>query len=302
MENTLPFDKLTKLRNYSSAFSQLGNDYIYTRITPAEHVKVNVMKPIRVSGITFCLLLGGTMDIEINSERHRLTPRSVLTVHDGSMIRISSDNWSSIDAYMVVMSTQFLHDINLDLNAFDFSLIERKPLPVIDNLTDDNIRLLTGYMDLLYLNALTNEDNVCIKNASRSLIQSLIYQMMQIKHDRSRLTEEATDGMQNRRYAYVQDFMRLVQIHHFKERSLNFYADKLFISPKYLSRIIKESTGYSAADWIDQFVILEAKNMLRFSNKNIQQIAYALNFSTQSSFGKFFKHITGMSPSDYQKT
>ena len=53
---------------------------------------------------------------------------------------------------------------------------------------------------------------------------------------------------------------------------------------------------------IDEFVILEAKNLLRFSGKNIQQIAYELNFPNQSSFGKYFKHLTGMSPSEYQRT
>ena len=81
-----------------------------------------------------------------------------------------------------------------------------------------------------------------------------------------------------------------------------FYASKLFISPKYLSLIVKETTGKSAARWIDEFVLMEAKNMLRYSGKNIQQVAYALNFSNQSSFGKYFKHLTGMSPTEYQKS
>jgi AraC-like DNA-binding protein len=94
----------------------------------------------------------------------------------------------------------------------------------------------------------------------------------------------------------------LVHIYYSKERAVKFYADKLFISPKYLSLLVKEATGRSAANFIDEFVVLEAKNMLRFSGKNIQQIAYALNFSNQSSFGKYFKHLTGMSPTEYQKS
>ena len=85
-------------------------------------------------------------------------------------------------------------------------------------------------------------------------------------------------------------------------RSVAFYAGKLFISPKYLSLIIKESTGKSATDVIDSYVVLEAKNLLRFSGKNIQQVAYELNFPNQSSFGKYFKHLTGMSPSEYQRS
>lgn len=83
---------------------------------------------------------------------------------------------------------------------------------------------------------------------------------------------------------------------------VSFYAEKLFISPKYLSLIIKESIGRSAAEVIDEYVILEAKNLLRFSGKNIQQVAYELNFPNQSSFGKYFKHLTGMSPSEFQRS
>ena len=66
--------------------------------------------------------------------------------------------------------------------------------------------------------------------------------------------------------------------------------------------MVKETTGKSAANWIDDFVLMEAKNLLRYSGKNVQQVAYALNFTNQSSFGKFFKHLTGQSPTEYQKS
>ena len=80
---------------------------------------------------------------------------------------------------------------------------------------------------------------------------------------------------------------------------MSFYAQQLYITTKYLSNIVKEATGRSAAQWIDEFVILEAKNLLRFSGKTIKQVSYELNFSNQSAFGKYFKLITGMSPSEY---
>jgi AraC-like DNA-binding protein len=92
----------------------------------------------------------------------------------------------------------------------------------------------------------------------------------------------------------------LVREFYRSQRSISFYAEKMFISPKYLSLVIKEATGKSAGDWIDQYVIQEAKNQLRFSGKNVQQIAYDLNFSNQSSFGKYFKNLTGMSPTAFQ--
>ena len=68
-----------------------------------------------------------------------------------------------------------------------------------------------------------------------------------------------------------------------------------------MSLIIKEATGRTAAQWIDDYVIMAAKKLLRFSGKNIQQVAYELNFSNQSAFGKYFKRITGMSPTDFQR-
>ena len=82
---------------------------------------------------------------------------------------------------------------------------------------------------------------------------------------------------------------------------MQFYADKLYLSPKYLSKIIKQASGRSGPEWIDAFVILEAKNMLRHSDISIKDIVYRLNFSSSSVFNKFFRLHTGMSPSDYRK-
>ena len=95
--------------------------------------------------------------------------------------------------------------------------------------------------------------------------------------------------------------MRLVHLNYTQHRSLSFYAEQLYITPKYLTLLVKEATGRSATQWINDFVITEAKNLLRFSGKNVQQVAYALNFSNQSAFGKYFKHLTGISPTAYQK-
>ena len=67
-----------------------------------------------------------------------------------------------------------------------------------------------------------------------------------------------------------------------------------------MSLIIKETSGRSAAEWIDAYVLTEAKTLLKFTTMSIQEVAYALNFSSQSFFGKYFKHLTGMSPSEYK--
>jgi AraC-like DNA-binding protein len=106
----------------------------------------------------------------------------------------------------------------------------------------------------------------------------------------------------SRQEIFFGKFIALLTQYHTQERSVTFYAEKLCITPKYFSTLIKKQTGKSAAQWIDDYVILEAKNLLKFSGMSIQEIAYHLNFSTQSFFGKYFKHQTGLSPSEYRSS
>ena len=92
----------------------------------------------------------------------------------------------------------------------------------------------------------------------------------------------------------------LVSKHHVRERGVGYYADRLNLSPKYLSKVIKKVSGRSAPEWIDGFVVLEAKSLLRYSGMSVKEIAAALNFNSQSLFYKFFLSHTGMSPSAYR--
>ena len=86
-----------------------------------------------------------------------------------------------------------------------------------------------------------------------------------------------------------------------EERSVSYYAGKMFLTPKHLSTVVKEVSGKTAGDWIDSLVILEAKAMLKSSEQSIQEIADELHFANQSFFGKYFKHHTGFSPKEYRK-
>ena len=87
-----------------------------------------------------------------------------------------------------------------------------------------------------------------------------------------------------------------------KERSVSFYANKLCLTPKHLSGVVKEVSGKTAGEWIDRLVILEARAMLKTTEMSIQQIAEHLNFANQSFFGKYFKHYVGISPKEYRRS
>lgn len=94
--------------------------------------------------------------------------------------------------------------------------------------------------------------------------------------------------------------MRLLRAYHTKERCLQFYAEKMHLTPKYISVMIKTYSGRGALEWINDYVVLEAKMMLRYTDMTVQEIAYALNFPTQSAFGKYFKQQSGISPKHYR--
>ena len=100
----------------------------------------------------------------------------------------------------------------------------------------------------------------------------------------------------------TEKFLSLVQRHFKQERFLDFYANQLELSTKHLSRKVKEATGFSAVEWIDRFIILEAKVLLKSTNMSIQQISDELNFNSQSFFGKYFKKHTGLSPKDFRNS
>lgn len=103
-----------------------------------------------------------------------------------------------------------------------------------------------------------------------------------------------------RREEVFRQFLALVNQYARTERNIDFYADRLFLSPHYLSGLVRETSGKTVMDWINRSVILEAKVLLKHSNLLTYQIADELNFPNPSFFSKFFKRMTGMTPGEYR--
>lgn len=303
MEQSLHIAQLSGIKHFSFDYSKFGDNYMFSHFVPSDRTMNYFTTPIRFDGLMFVLVLKGQLDVEINLEKVVVESNSVLCIGPDRIISSKQADFSDFEAYFLFMSPQFLREINIDMNIVNsagrFAAIRDDRNPVL-SLSIEESELLQKYLELLHDNTTQNIDELYIKSISRNIIASILYQIMQFFTVRTPQPKE--ERPRTRRANYVQEFMRLVHEYYRKERSIGFYADKLFISPKYLSLIIKEMTGRSAAEWIDECVILEAKNLLRYSGKNIQQVAYELNFTNQSSFGKYFKHLTGMSPSQYQKT
>ncbi|MBQ3606311.1 MAG: helix-turn-helix transcriptional regulator [Muribaculaceae bacterium] len=304
MEQSLRIAQLSGIKRFSFDYSKFGDDYMFSHFIPGESALDYFSSPVRFDGILFVLCLKGKFEVEINLQQIELCSNSLLCLGPDKIISSKQTDFNDFEAYFLFMSPQFLRDINIDMNVMNnigrMASLKTSRQPVL-LLSDEESQLLQKYMELLHYNTIKNSDELYIKNISRNIIASVIYQIFQFG-EKYMPHERVEERPLSRRANYVQEFMRLMHENYRQERSVGFYADKLFISPKYLSLIIKEMTGRSAAEWIDECVILEAKNLLRYSGKNIQQVAYELNFTNQSSFGKYFKHLTGMSPSQFQKS
>ncbi|WP_333820831.1 helix-turn-helix domain-containing protein [Ohtaekwangia sp.] len=95
-------------------------------------------------------------------------------------------------------------------------------------------------------------------------------------------------------------FADLVSKHVREQRKVQFYADCLNVTAKYLTETVKEISGKSAGQVIDDFVIVECKLLLENQDHSIAQIASVLNFANPSFFGKYFKRLTGLSPKEFR--
>lgn len=130
------------------------------------------------------------------------------------------------------------------------------------------------------------------------LISSAFHTLMVLL---SSFRHEQLESQQDSDNQLSQKFNDAVIEHYRESRKVNFYARKFHLSPKYFSTLIKQETGISAGEWIDRYVVLQAKAMLQQQcDLTIQQVADQLGFSEQASFSRFFKKQTGFSPTEYR--
>lgn len=137
------------------------------------------------------------------------------------------------------------------------------------------------------------------KQSIKLLLQSLVYEMYDVLSPKMQLSEEIGYGYSSGEILFGR-FANMLSAEMPLRHPVGYYADKLCITPKYLSSICKKQTGKTASDIIDEMTVNYIKQMLTSSEKSIKEIAAETGFDNLSFFGKYVKRELGMSPRDYR--
>lgn len=258
--------------------------------------------PCRFHGYMAFFCIKGEFEVEINLKKFTIRKDSMFIYTPGNIVRVTNiDPREKESVHFVVVA---ISEDLMSSTRFDFSKLYNESLRLLESpcivINENERELCRKYFDLIQEVSKMRMPNM--RESVAALISSIFYLMGAMWTDR--LTAAKKNGgeeVSTRSKIILEDFLLLVRDYHTKERSLSFYADKLYLTPKYLSKLIKSVSGKSAHEWIDSFVILEAKNLLKYSDMSIKSIVYELNFPNQTTFYRFFKTKTGMTPSEYRK-
>ena len=252
--------------------------------------------PLRLDGVFIGLREKGTTCISINLKEFEVGPNDLVICSPGNLVQFYPQDGVHLSQTMMV-SSNFLKEMYISLNSFMPFFASQKKHPVF-HLTDGEVEDLKTYF-LAILKTVESDDYFLIDIIKR-LLAAYFYKLGSILYrHRPELQAEAAKPLKREEILF-KEFIRLVGEHHRKERRVDFYAEQLFLSPKHFSTVIKKVSGKTAGQWIDEYVILEAKTLLKYSAMSIQEVAYYMNFPNPSFFGKYFRHHTGMSPSEYK--
>lgn len=246
--------------------------------------------PLKFTSNVSILLKQGVCKAEINLKSYQIQGPSIVNIRSDQILQLS-DVSKDFDSSFIVMSKQFCDKLFLllqDCRVYP-TAAGHQVVPVPSD-------LLHGFIDFY-----RRIDSIFKDTENPYSYQAMVLAISSFFLETGYkcylpLMEDLPYG--NNRM--LDKFMSLVQQNFKSERFLEFYADKLQITPKHLSRTVKALTGSTAVEWIERYVILEAKVLLKSTNLNIQQVADELNFPSQSFFGKYFKNKVGLSPKEFR--
>lgn len=252
--------------------------------------------PSRLNALIIGVGTEGETSLTSNLQEFRLKKDSLFIFSPKHILQVQSNN--RFKAHLIVIAPDFLKRINIDTKRMMPLFLQFGSLPCME-LTQAESQSLRSFISMVEQELKGSETDFSSEIIG-GLIAATIYKVGDILTHYLTEHPEVDSPIHNRAEEYFRQFTELLGEHYKHERSVGFYARQLCITPKYLTTLIKRISGKSVSEWIDNYVILEAKTLLKYSNMSVQEIAYYLNFPNQSFFGSYFKRNAGMSPSQYK--
>lgn len=266
-------------------------------ITASSDSQMQVFRfPCRIDAFIIGVGTEGETSVSFNLHEFRLKKDSMFIFTPKNILQVNSQQYFKAD--VIAISPDFMRRINIDIKNMMPLFLKFVENPAL-TLTPEESRSMRGMIAQIERETRWPETHFSFDIVS-GLIAATIYKVGDIMYHYLAEHPEGQNNSHNRAEEYFKQFTHLLGEHFREERSVGFYARQLCITPKYLTTLIKRISGQSVSEWIDNYVILEAKTLLKYSTMSIQEIAYYLNFPNQSFFGSYFKRNTGMSPSQYK--
>lgn len=255
------------------------------------------MSSVRMATTFFALCKDGEVDITYNQKHYVLKKNSLIVGIPDIVVQINSQ--SLIDANAMFCKKEFLDGLNVNVdNSLIHILLYILNNPILELTAEELSDLQHTFMDLEKF-AKTNEEDFFTKEIIASGIRAFIYKVCRIVS--CRIKQSEYPRVNTRKYDYFKRFFALLATGYKQHRNVNWYAEQLHLSTKYFTSLIRQVSGRTTVDWINDRVIYEAKNLLLYSEMSITEIAYQLNFPSTSFFSKYFKNIVGINPSEFRK-
>ena len=253
---------------------------------------IPIKQSVWMKAVSTILCQKGKATIYINGKLYEMHENDLLLCHPNNIIE---QCMTSIDfkCYGFLLSPEYIEKIALISTNWDAKLfIEKHP---IVSLNPEEAELFHQYFELLR-SKLTGITYKHQKEVVDSLLQAFLYEF----HDSMERFIKLEQPTFSSTEILFRTFIDMLTSSYPKERSVTWYADKLCVTPKYLSTVCKIISRHTASELINQYVIKDIEYLLKRTNKSVKEIANELNFPNISFFGKYTKRYLGVSPKQYR--
>ena len=251
--------------------------------------------PRRMTFILVALCTHGECRFNIDTQPVTIRKNDVVVISDRHIV----DSFSATDdadGLVMMLSVNFFYEIVRNVSDVSTLFCFSRSHPVV-SLEDREVELFRSYFYFLK-EKIGDPANKFRRNIVGTLILVMFYDLSNVI---LRVQEETHNKKQTRAESIFTKFIRLVELHFRHERKVGWYALQLGITPKYLSETVKSVSSRTPNEWIDSYVTLELRVMLKTSTKSIKEISDEMHFPNQSFLGKFFREHVGVTPTAYRK-